>query len=57
MLEVMSTVSFQPNKKRGAENHSTGGSTNLGTGVSGPARMCRTDTPTSKQEGKHGLGG
>lgn len=53
----MSTVSFQPNKKRGAENHSTGGSTNLGTGVSGPARMCRTDTPTSKQEGKHGLGG
>lgn len=52
----MSTVSYQPKKKRGVENHSTGGSTNLGTEVSGPAGTCRTDTPTSKQEGKHGLG-
>lgn len=47
----MSTVSFQPNKKRGAENHSTGGSTNLGTGVSGPARMCRQILlPQNKRE-------
>lgn len=50
----MSTVSYQPNKKRGSENHSTGGSTNLGTEVSGSARTFKT--PTSKQEGKHELG-
>ena len=49
----MSTVSYQPNKKRGLENHSTGGSKNLGTEVSGPARTFKT--PTSKQEGKHDL--